>query len=484
MADKLADVPERVLVETVKLAQKQGRKGINGTWKEFLNVYDKKIGSSLSDPAKRPRDCLVSFLQTFTQKPDIEFVDRVLRLHFNHEVVDQIRKESPDDESAEQKLVRATIEHPYYLSKYAFPSYDQDWLVTKLPKKSKLASIDAIVAIDCEMVLCEDGTEALVKVCVVDRNLQVKLDEKVNPYKPVADYRSDITGITARDLDGVSCSLADVQKSMKKLLRKGTILVGHGLYNDLHALKIDHARVVDTSFIFRRSDGRPPSLGTLCKSVLGYELRQGGAPHNCIDDALAAMKLFLARIERGGDDDILVNQEDLLESELTKLFLHGIPTDVRSEELHGVFREQFTIELKPPKKGGSLYSALAIFENSQEANRAFEKLIGRLEKDKNGLPQKMILLKRKTGATVNLFVRKVGHDHLLLQDLQKKRAFEGEDTSDPKKLKREDCEDHLKEIEKLKQDLIWKDVQIAKQEKMIKLLTKELEGKKTAKKKK
>lgn len=40
---------------------------------------------------------------------------------------------------------------------------------------------------------------------------QVKLNEFVSPNKPVADYRTEITGITAEDLNGVSCSLADVQ---------------------------------------------------------------------------------------------------------------------------------------------------------------------------------------------------------------------------------------------------------------------------------
>lgn len=30
-----------------------------------------------------------------------------------------------------------------------------------------------MVAIDCEMVLCEDGSEAVVKLCAVDRNLEV-----------------------------------------------------------------------------------------------------------------------------------------------------------------------------------------------------------------------------------------------------------------------------------------------------------------------
>jgi hypothetical protein len=39
----------------------------------------------------------------------------------------------------------------------------------------------------------------------------VKLDEHVNPNKAVVDYRTDITGVSETDLEGVCCSLADVQ---------------------------------------------------------------------------------------------------------------------------------------------------------------------------------------------------------------------------------------------------------------------------------
>lgn len=39
----------------------------------------------------------------------------------------------------------------------------------------------------------------------------MKLDDHVNPNKAVVDYRTDITGVSATDLEGVSCSLADVQ---------------------------------------------------------------------------------------------------------------------------------------------------------------------------------------------------------------------------------------------------------------------------------
>lgn len=44
-------------------------------------------------------------------------------------------------------------------------------MVIKLRSNFKKAT--ALLAVDCEMVLCEDGTEALVRACVVDRNLEV-----------------------------------------------------------------------------------------------------------------------------------------------------------------------------------------------------------------------------------------------------------------------------------------------------------------------
>lgn len=44
------------------------------------------------------------------------------------------------------------------------------------------------------------------------------------------------------------------------------------------------------------------------QSVLGYEVRKPGAAHNCLDDACAAMKLVLAKLEHG---DIPLVQEDV-----------------------------------------------------------------------------------------------------------------------------------------------------------------------------
>ncbi|QDP16904.1 hypothetical protein Tsubulata_060008 [Turnera subulata] len=527
----ISAAPDKVLVDIVKLGQKHGMRGSDGNWKEFLNVHDRNIGSSLSDPARRKRETLISFLKTVTAEEHLKFLANVVQAHLNREVLNQLFKDSSDDESPQQRLVRSTLEHPFYLPKYAFPSYEKEWLVTKIPKKSKLMKANDMLAVDCEMVLCEDGTDALVRVCVVDCNLQVKLDELINPGKPVADYRTEITGVSSGDLDGVSCSLVDIQKSMKKLLSKGTILVGHGLYNDLQALKIDHARVVDTSFIFKTSDGKTPSLSSLCKAVLGYELRKEGSPHNCLDDACAAMKVVLAKIERGVDTEIPLIQEhgkDVWETEMAKLLIHRIPANVRQKELQRIFPQSFTFELKLNKKAeGAPYSMHVIFKDKVEANQAFEILNANPNKDSSGLPQKRISFRLNTGETVSVFVRKMRHDYTGDEVSLKKRAFEGEDSGNAKKQKTDQYENileedkilqqlpkqkypnhccdllkeidglkkelelkeleqynkHVEEIEKLKHEIKSKDFQICMQDKMISGLKKRLEEEKLRKRK-
>lgn len=58
----------------VKLAQKHGMKGTKGDWKEFLNVHDKKLGASLSDPTRRSNDVLAAFLKSFAKEDDLNVI--------------------------------------------------------------------------------------------------------------------------------------------------------------------------------------------------------------------------------------------------------------------------------------------------------------------------------------------------------------------------------------------------------------------------
>ncbi|CAN4109613.1 unnamed protein product [Withania somnifera] len=486
MESKFESAKKEVLAEIVKLAQKRAMKGSKGGWKDFLRSYDKKFGDSLSDPSKRSIDVLLEFLKTFSED-DLKFFDKVFHCHSNRDAVEKLQKSSPDSESVEQRLVRLTFEHPQYPTDYSFPSHEEDWLVTKKPRKSNFIQSKAMVAIDCEMVLCQDGTEALVRICAVDSNLEVRLNEFVNPNKPIANYRTEITGITAGDLDGVSCSLADVQTSMKKLLSHGTILIGHSLHNDLRALKIDHARVIDTSYVFKYQDQPPnrrPSLSNLCKSVLGFELRKTGSPHNCLDDACTAMKLVLAEIERGVDNIIPLVHEKVQELKIGKLLVHRIPAAVHSQELHKIIPGDFIVEVKANKKGqADKYSAFVNFKNQHEANEAYDKLEGNQEKDTGGRPQKLVSCHLDSGLSVSLYVRKMDANNYSKEVTPMKRAFEDvEAVRESKKPRTEDqrtelkeaagagcnqCETHLKEIERLKKELSHRDEEISSLNKLI-----------------
>ncbi|CAH9147191.1 unnamed protein product [Cuscuta epithymum] len=489
MDEMIASAKKNVLVDVVKLSQKRKMKGSKGDWKEFLEFYDNKNGSNVSDPAKRSADDLAAFLKTFSEDEDMKIFSKVFECHSNRDALVEFQKLSSNSESPEQRLVRLTLENPQYTFDYALPSHKEGWLVIKRSKKTKALHSTKMLAIDCEMALCNDGTEALIRVCAVNQNLKVKLNELVKPSKVIADYRTDITGITASDLDGVTCSLTDVQKSLKKLLCHGKILVGHSLCNDLRALQIDHARVIDTSYIFKCGDvpsNRRPSLSNLCKFVLGYELRKKGSPHNCLDDAITAMKLVKEKIEHDVIDSIPEEAQE--DANTKKLLVHRIPVGVPCTDLHQIISGEFTVEMRTHKTTQDKYSALAIFKNQKEANEAFEKLEGSVEKDPYGRSQKIISFLHNTGVFGRVCVCKLareiaGKDN---ENTTIKRPLQDEEPSRKcKKLKKDhhtgseelekkdsdQCETHLMEIERLKGELRQRDKEITSLNKIVIALT-------------
>ncbi|CAN8258591.1 unnamed protein product [Cochlearia groenlandica] len=444
---------------------------------------------------------------------------RTIQCGANRELIEKFKQESPDKETPEQRLVRMTVTHQSYIGDYAFPSYAEDWFVTEIgKKKSKVMKSTRMVAIDCEMVTCEDGSESVVRVGAVDRDLKVVLDKFVKPDKPVFNYKTEITGITPEDVENATLSVSDIQKKLRRFLTKGTILVGHGLNNDLKVLRIDHARVIDTAHVFSYIGvvtSKKPSLDNLCKSVFGHDVRMQDSAHNCVHDAAAAMRLVLAVVEKGVETT-LTQTKEMLEAEKrkqelgkTKLLLHRIPPDVAPKELKGILTGDFTIDVKTAKKPGGCYSALAVFNGQEEANQAFENVDVNITKDTNGKPQKLLEFKVSSGSSSNLFVRKMVEDNLT-----KKRHNTEEDEEEEennvrsKRLKREDdikenvkllkkveklkkklkdakenmktCEeDHLKEIQEVKKNLKTKEVEIKALDSIVKNLKKQLEKKKS-----
>ncbi|KAK2657540.1 hypothetical protein Ddye_010592 [Dipteronia dyeriana] len=104
MDQKLDSLDKKVLVELVRLVQKRRLHGTVGGWKDFLNLHDKKLGSSMSDPARRSNDELSSFLKTFNKEKDLKFIEESLQSLLNRDLVEQCKEMIPADESPEQVL--------------------------------------------------------------------------------------------------------------------------------------------------------------------------------------------------------------------------------------------------------------------------------------------------------------------------------------------------------------------------------------------
>ena len=76
------------------------------------------------------------------------------------------------------------------------------------------------------------------------------MDEYCVPDNPITDYNTRFSGISAETLENVTQRLGDIQQAFCQHVKAETLLVGHGLENDLAALKITHARNIDTSIIY------------------------------------------------------------------------------------------------------------------------------------------------------------------------------------------------------------------------------------------
>ncbi|KAH8289825.1 hypothetical protein KR054_011561, partial [Drosophila jambulina] len=161
----------------------------------------------------------------------------------------------------------------------------------------------SVYALDCEMSYTGRGLD-VTKVSLVALNGQLVYEHFVRPECDIVDYNTRYSGITERDLrsGGGAKSLAEVQRDLLQLISADTILVGHGLDNDLRALRLVHNTLIDTSISFPHCSGFPyrRALRHLTKVHLKREIQSGDGTtgHSSFEDSRACMELMLWRINR------------------------------------------------------------------------------------------------------------------------------------------------------------------------------------------
>ncbi|KAK8846710.1 hypothetical protein IAR55_005797 [Kwoniella newhampshirensis] len=177
-----------------------------------------------------------------------------------------------------------------------------------------------VLAMDCEMVVSEDGQE-LARVSVIDYETGKNVfDELVKPPKSIIDYRTQWSGITPERLSTATHTLLSIQIALvtgsNPLITSHTILLGHSLECDLIALRIRHPLCIDTALIYKHPRGPPfkPGLKWLAQKWLNRDIQGGDSGHDSEEDARTCVDLLRLKVAHGPDfGNALENMEPIFE---------------------------------------------------------------------------------------------------------------------------------------------------------------------------
>ncbi|GAA97080.1 uncharacterized protein L969DRAFT_19946 [Mixia osmundae IAM 14324] len=158
-----------------------------------------------------------------------------------------------------------------------------------------------ILAIDCEMVHSTAGF-SLARVSIADGSGRLLLDEFIQPPGDVIDTNFQFSGLTLAQIKAATMTLEQLQdRLLDGMIDVNTIIVGHGLENDLRALRLVHHKVIDTAQLFPHPRGLP--LRKRLRDLVRENLQQfiqddSGAGHDSLEDARSAIRLVRLYLDR------------------------------------------------------------------------------------------------------------------------------------------------------------------------------------------
>ncbi|XP_045462527.1 RNA exonuclease 5 isoform X2 [Harmonia axyridis] len=175
-----------------------------------------------------------------------------------------------------------------------------DGYVLTKDKYSEVTPLSPMFGIDCEMCKTSSGDLELTRISIVDEKLNVFYETLVKPHNKIVDYLTRYSGITPKLMKNVTTRLKDVQDALRKILPANAILVGQSLSNDLHALKMMHPYIIDTSIIFNITGDRTRKtrLQTLAREFLSEKIQESRKGHCSTEDSSASLKLAQLKLTK------------------------------------------------------------------------------------------------------------------------------------------------------------------------------------------
>lgn len=151
-----------------------------------------------------------------------------------------------------------------------------------------------VLALDCEMAYTSLGYE-MIRLTIVDFfSSQTIFDEIIKPIGEVIDLNSQFSGVhTIDDAKSLSYREAMDRVISASFINKSSILIGHGLENDLNVMRIVHDRVIDTAVLYSKGKLKS-SLKNLAFEYLSRKIQSG--EHDSSEDAIAAMDVVKVKL--------------------------------------------------------------------------------------------------------------------------------------------------------------------------------------------
>ncbi|OBA18024.1 ribonuclease H-like protein [Metschnikowia bicuspidata var. bicuspidata NRRL YB-4993] len=161
------------------------------------------------------------------------------------------------------------------------------FIETKHAWGTRKGSLDA-VGIDCEMGFTTQGFE-LLRITAIDFSSgEEVLDILVRPKGKVLDLNTRWSGVA--EIKEEALSFEDLITLLGEIVDANTVMIGHGLENDMNAMRLIHENIVDTAVLYPKYKTSPTfrfSLKQLSFQYLGRAIQAG--EHDSGEDSLAAI---------------------------------------------------------------------------------------------------------------------------------------------------------------------------------------------------